>query len=61
MLAERGEGSAFPFKFTLSLAAAKASGYDAWLAGTVKKEGTRKAVTIPSLGLTYEGHTLQVR
>jgi phosphoribosylformylglycinamidine cyclo-ligase len=43
------------------LAAAKASGYDAWLAGSVKKEGARKAVVIPSLGLTYEGDTLQVR
>jgi hypothetical protein len=27
----------------------------------VKKEGERKAVTIPSLGLEYEGSTLQVR
>jgi phosphoribosylformylglycinamidine cyclo-ligase len=43
------------------LAAAKASGYDAWLAGTVRKEGSRKAVTVPSLGLTFEGDTLQVR
>lgn len=41
--------------------AAKASGYDAWIAGVVKKEGNRKAVTIPSLGLAYEGDTLQVR
>jgi phosphoribosylformylglycinamidine cyclo-ligase len=43
------------------LEAAKAAGYDAWQAGVVKKEGTRKAVTIPSLGLAYEGDTLQVR
>lgn len=43
------------------LAAAKESGYDAWLAGTVKKEGARKAVVVPSLGLTFEGDTLQVR
>ena len=43
------------------LAAAKASGYDAWLAGTVRKEGSRKAVTVASLGLTFEGDTLQVR
>ena len=43
------------------LEAARAAGYDAWLAGTVKKEGTRKAVVIPSLGLAYEGDTLQVR
>ena len=44
-----------------TLALAKSAGYDAWRAGTVKKEGARKAVTIPSLGLAYEGHTLQVR
>ncbi len=43
------------------LAAAQTTGYDAWLAGHVKKEGTRKAVVIPSLGLAYEGDTLQVR
>ncbi len=43
------------------LAAAKASGYDAWLAGRVKKDGARKAVVIPSLGLEYSGETLQVR
>lgn len=43
------------------LAAAKSAGYDAWLAGRVKKEGARKAVTVPSLGLTFEGDTLQVR
>ncbi|HZZ18586.1 MAG TPA: AIR synthase-related protein [Opitutaceae bacterium] len=44
-----------------ALAAAKASGYDAWLAGTVRKDGERKAVSIPSLGLVFEGDTLQVR
>ena len=44
-----------------TLAAAKAAGHDAWVAGTVKKQGGRKAVTIPSLGLTYEADTLQVR
>ena len=43
------------------LAAAKAAGYDAWLAGRVKQEGTRKAVVVPSLGLAFEGDTLQVR
>ncbi|HNC23371.1 MAG TPA: AIR synthase-related protein [Opitutaceae bacterium] len=43
------------------LAAAQAAGYDAWLAGRVRKSGSRKAVEIPSLGLTYEGDTLQVR
>ncbi len=44
-----------------TLAAAKATGYDAWLAGHVKKEGARKAVVVPALGLTFEGDTLQVR
>jgi phosphoribosylformylglycinamidine cyclo-ligase len=44
-----------------TLAAAQAAGYDAWLAGRVKKDGTRKAVVVPSLGLTFEGDTLQVR
>jgi len=43
------------------LAAAQASGFDAWKAGRVRKDGNRKAVVIPSLGLTYEGDTLQVR
>jgi phosphoribosylformylglycinamidine cyclo-ligase len=44
-----------------ALAIAKATGYDAWLAGRVKKEGTRKAVVVPSFGLTFEGDTLKVR
>ena len=43
------------------LAAAKETGYDAWLAGRVKKEGGRKAVEVPSLGITFEGDTLQLR
>ena len=43
------------------LAVAKATGYDAWLAGHVRKDGTRKAVEVPSLGLTFDGSTLQVR
>jgi phosphoribosylformylglycinamidine cyclo-ligase len=43
------------------VAAAKAAGYDAWQAGRVRKEGARKAVVIPSLGLEYDGSTLQVR
>jgi phosphoribosylformylglycinamidine cyclo-ligase len=44
-----------------TIAAAKAAGYDAWLAGRVKKDGARKAVVVPPLGLTFEGETLQVR
>lgn len=43
------------------LEAAKAAGYDAWLAGHVRKQGARKAVIVPALGLIYEGDTLQVR
>lgn len=44
-----------------ALAIAKAAGYDAWLAGRVRKEGARKAVIVPSLDLVFEGDTLQVR
>ena len=44
-----------------TLAVAQSTGYDAWLAGHVKKSGTRKAVVVPSLDLTFEGDTLQVR
>lgn len=43
------------------LAAARKTGYEAWIAGTVRREGQRKAVTIPSLGLAYEADTLQLR
>jgi phosphoribosylformylglycinamidine cyclo-ligase len=43
------------------VAAAKESGYDAWIAGRVKKDGGRKSVVIPSLGLEFDGSTLQVR
>jgi phosphoribosylformylglycinamidine cyclo-ligase len=45
----------------ITIAAAKAAGYDAWLAGRVCKQGGRKAVIVPPLGLTFEGDTLQVR
>jgi phosphoribosylformylglycinamidine cyclo-ligase len=44
-----------------ALDAARATGYDAWHAGTVRKDGDRKAVVIPSLGLTFEGDTLHLR
>ena len=44
-----------------ALAAARAAGYDAWRAGSVRKDGGRKAVLIPSLGLEFEAATLQVR
>jgi phosphoribosylformylglycinamidine cyclo-ligase len=50
-----------PAAVDATLAAARAVGHDAWVAGRVKKEGGRKAVVIPSLGLAYEADTLQVR
>lgn len=50
-----------PERVDAALAIAKATGYDAWLAGRVKKAGARKAVVVPSLGIAFEGDTLQVR
>lgn len=44
-----------------TLAAARATGYDAWLAGRVQKDRDRKAVVVPKLGITFEGDTLQLR
>jgi phosphoribosylformylglycinamidine cyclo-ligase len=44
-----------------ALGAARATGYDAWLAGRVRKDGTRKAVIAPSLDLEFDGDTLQLR
>ena len=46
---------------TAALEVAQATGYDAWTAGRVTKQGERKAVVVPSIGLTFEGDTLQVR
>jgi phosphoribosylformylglycinamidine cyclo-ligase len=43
------------------LALARETGYRAWVGGTVHKEGSRKAVDIPPLGITFEADTLQVR
>lgn len=40
---------------------ARMAGYDAWIAGSVRKQGDRKAVEIVPLGITFEGDTLQVR
>ena len=40
---------------------AQQAGYDAWHAGTVQKQGKRKAVEIEPLGITFEGESLQVR
>jgi phosphoribosylformylglycinamidine cyclo-ligase len=50
-----------PSAVEATLAAAKTAGHEAWVAGHVRKEGGRKAVVIPSLDLTYEADTLQVR
>jgi phosphoribosylformylglycinamidine cyclo-ligase len=43
------------------LAIAAQTHHNAWRAGTVRKEGDRKAVIINPLGITFEGSTLQVR
>lgn len=43
------------------VAAARETGYDAWVAGTVRKDGSRKAVTVPAFGVTFEGDSLQLR
>lgn len=50
-----------PNKVDATLAAARSTGYDAWLAGRVHKDGDRKAVLVPSLDLVFEGDTLQLR
>lgn len=50
-----------PENLAATVTAATDAGYTAWHAGTVKKQGERKAVLIPSLGLDYDGSTLQVR
>jgi phosphoribosylformylglycinamidine cyclo-ligase len=50
-----------PASLDRALDAARSTGYDAWLAGRVRKDGTRKAVVAPSLWLTFEGDTLQLR
>ncbi len=41
--------------------AAQRAGYDAWIAGTVKKQGARKAVEIIPLNITFDAESLQVR
>lgn len=40
---------------------ARECGYQAWVGGTVLKQGARKAVEIVPLGITFEGETLKVR
>ncbi len=43
------------------VAAATAAGYEAWVGGTVHRQGGRKAVEIVPLGITFEADTLAVR
>jgi phosphoribosylformylglycinamidine cyclo-ligase len=43
------------------VAAARGAGYDAWVAGVIAKDGSRKAVEVPALGLTFEGQSLRLR
>jgi phosphoribosylformylglycinamidine cyclo-ligase len=50
-----------PSAVEATLAAARAAGHEAWVAGKVRKKGSRKAVVIPSLGIEFDGSTLQVR
>jgi len=50
-----------PANATQVLRLAETLRHDAWLAGTVQKQGDRKAVEIVPLGITFEGDTLQVR
>jgi len=43
------------------VALAKANGYTAWVGGTIRKQGSRKAVELAPLDITFESDTLQVR
>lgn len=40
---------------------ARAAGYDAWVAGEVRKDGNRKAVELVPLGLVFDGDSLKLR
>ncbi len=44
-----------------TIAAAKSCGHDAWRAGTIIKQGERKAVEIVPLKIAYEAESLQLR
>jgi phosphoribosylformylglycinamidine cyclo-ligase len=43
------------------LRVARETNYDAWRAGTVTKQGARKAIVIDPIGVTFEAESLQVR
>jgi phosphoribosylformylglycinamidine cyclo-ligase len=40
---------------------ANACGHRAWIAGSIHKQGTRRAVEIGPLNISFESDTLQVR
>ena len=44
-----------------TLALARAAGFTAWSGGRVERQGTRKAVVLEPLGVTYEAASLGVR
>ena len=46
---------------TKCVALARQSRYQAWVGGTVLKQGERKSVELAPLGMTYDAETLQVR
>jgi phosphoribosylformylglycinamidine cyclo-ligase len=50
-----------PEQMDATLSAARDAGYDAWVAGRVRREGVRKAVIVPSLDIAFEGDTLHLR
>jgi phosphoribosylformylglycinamidine cyclo-ligase len=50
-----------PENATAALAAAEEVKLTAWLAGTVAKQGDRKAVELQPLGVVFESESLQVR
>ena len=50
-----------PKNVSRCLEIANQTGYEAWQAGVIEKQGDRKAVVIDPLDITFEGDTLQVR
>lgn len=50
-----------PTEIDAFLRIARETGYDAWRAGTVAKQDSRKAVEIVPAGITFDAESLQVR
>jgi phosphoribosylformylglycinamidine cyclo-ligase len=50
-----------PADVAATMAAARSSGMDAWIAGTVRRREGRKAVEIIPLGITYDAGSLHIR